>query len=317
MSVIDLQAFRRNQLSQFGEDGILERLFAELGVAAGTFCEFGAWDGQLYSNTRVFFDRGWRGIYIEGDPERYQDLVRNVTGDRAELLCAYVRPTGKDSLDELLTQSKIVGPTKELDLLSIDIDSDDLAVWRGLTQVRPRVVIIEFNPTIPIDVEYVNPPGENKGSSAAAIHRFAQEAGYDLVAATVCNLVYVDSKRRPPSVPSRPALLTSLPGQKRYFWGYDGTLIVGVAPDEPGPAEFSTPELIPVPWKDAFFAQPMPEAFRRYGFSPRKNRIYWRLATAAADAVGKRYHTTVSVTMSHPVALLRSAARRLFRQRPQ
>lgn len=283
MSTIDLHDFKRNEYSQHGEDGVLARLFAEMGTTTGTFCEFGAWDGRHLSNARALLESGWRGVFIEGDPVRYEDLVRDITTDRAELMCAYVQPEGTDSLDDLLGRSPMLA-SRHLDLLSIDIDSDDLAVWKGLTLIKPRVVIIEFNPTIPLDIEFVNPRGECKGNSAAAIMRFASGSGYDLVAATHCNLIFVDAAHRPDSIPVRPLRIGELTGQIRYFWGYDGTLVVARTAEGQATPTFSSPELLTVPWKPGVFAQPTPQVFRRFDQRPIKNRLFRAYSLAVATA---------------------------------
>lgn len=58
----------------------------------------------------------------------------------------YVRSSGHSS--SLCIHSKV---------LSIDIDGADYWLWRSLkdTAFRPRVVIVEFNPTIPNNIEFV------------------------------------------------------------------------------------------------------------------------------------------------------------------
>ncbi len=302
MAEIDLHSFRSNVHSQCGEDGILEKLFGELGIQSGSFCEFGAWDGQHLSNSRALLDRGWRGVFIEGDETRYKDLVSNVRTERAELILAFVEAEGPRSLDEILTQGRIVGTAGQLDFLSIDIDSDDLAMWKGLKKIRPRVVCIEFNPTIPLDVEYTNPPGENKGNSAAAIHRFATGAGYDLVATTQLNLIYLDRTHRPSTIRARALVTTDLPAQLRYFWGYDGSLIVARTSESGQDFEFACPEVVGIPWKTAVFAQPTPRAFRRFDQRGIRDRVF-------------RAYSYVSATMIRPVASLRFAAGRLARRR--
>lgn len=296
---IDLHAFRTNMHSQFGEDGILDKLFGELSITNGTFCEFGAWDGQHLSNTRALFERGWSGIYIEGDEARFGDLERNVKSDRAELLRAFVQPDGADSLDDLLGRSMLLAK-RGLDFLSID--SDDLAVWKGLTRIRPLVVCIEFNPTIPLDVEYTNPHGQNKGNLAAAIGRYAREHGYDLVATTSCNLIFIDAPRRPKRIPVRALSIEQLPQQWRYFWGYDGTLIVARTADACTEAEFSAPEVVGIPWKTAVFAQPTPAVFRRFDQGTLRDSLF-------------RAYSLASATLTHPISTLRFAARRLSGRR--
>jgi hypothetical protein len=277
---IRLADYADDVYSQFGEDGILKKLLSELGISSGVFCEFGAWDAKFLSNTRHLLDGGWKGLYIEGDRDRYADLVRNVHGLDVEAVCAFVTAAGEHSLDNIFARSALVGSSRRLDLLSIDIDSDDLAVWRGLGFVRPTVVIIEYNPTIPLDVRYENPVGQFKGNSAAAIHELATVRKYDLVASTTSNLIYVANELRPRTVP---ALTLSDVRGPRYFWGYDGSLMVC---DTQGASVVRVPELIKIPWKPAFFPQPTPPLFRGFEQPNTLNHLNRMYSIARAYRVG-------------------------------
>ena len=55
--------------SQRGQDGILAEIFRRLGFRTGYFVEFGAWDGCYLSNSRSLYERGWGGVFIEGNEE--------------------------------------------------------------------------------------------------------------------------------------------------------------------------------------------------------------------------------------------------------
>ncbi len=48
----DLLATRRNDYSQNGEDGIIDAIFAAIAPTNRWCCEFGAWDGLHFSNSR-------------------------------------------------------------------------------------------------------------------------------------------------------------------------------------------------------------------------------------------------------------------------
>ncbi len=42
--------YAKNYITQNGEDGIIEKLFHDLGIEGGSVVEFGAWDGVFISN---------------------------------------------------------------------------------------------------------------------------------------------------------------------------------------------------------------------------------------------------------------------------
>ena len=255
----DLQDHASNTHSQNGEDGILREIFRRLGVSQGYFTEFGAWDGQHLSNCFALFEEGWSGCYIEGDPVRYADLQRSIVSDRVRPLLRFVTPSGPNSLDNILNE---VDAPKHLDLLSIDVDGDDLAIWKSLSNFRPKCVIIEYNSTIPFDTEFVNKPGMNWGNSAKSLVDLAGDRDYVLVAHTSTNLIFLDGD----GVFERSGLprvtLDDLVVGPRYFWGYDGTLLRSKTWD-PVPGN-PAPEVFLVPWANTLATQPLPRVLRGY-----------------------------------------------------
>lgn len=260
--MINLHDYKNDVFSQNGEDGILEKLFQEMDIATGIFCEFGAWDGEYLSNTCALYKKRWKGIYIEGNRARFSELSKNINGDNVDLLCAFVEPRGENCLDTILGRSPLLDGIKHIDLLSIDIDSDDLAVFDNMNQYRTSVLVIEYNPTIPLEVEYVNPIGENKGNSPKSIILCLKKKDYELVAVTSFNLIFAAKEVLPDSVMVFGIEDTHLFTGKRWFLGYDGTLISSVV--EQGAHICKISELEKIYWKKGLLIQPVPSVFRHY-----------------------------------------------------
>lgn len=66
--VSPLLNFASNVTSQFGEDGIIQRIF-EIIPPSHKYCvEFGAWDGKYFSNCyNLIVNKGWSGAFIEAN----------------------------------------------------------------------------------------------------------------------------------------------------------------------------------------------------------------------------------------------------------
>ena len=185
-----LSGYEKNITSQFGEDGVIEEILNRIGIGNAFCVEFGAWDGKHFSNTwQLWHDKGWSAVLIEGDPEKAAQLEKalasfpNVTPH-----CAYVGSAGENTLDAILEK---VGAPQVIDVLSVDIDGDDYHVFNAVNSFSPRVVLIEFNPTIPPHIELVPAPGNYFGSSALSIYKLAKAKNYSLAACTTANLIFV------------------------------------------------------------------------------------------------------------------------------
>ncbi|MBU1312781.1 MAG: hypothetical protein KJ947_07840 [Alphaproteobacteria bacterium] len=190
----EYELHKRNVFSQTGEDGIIEYFTKKIGVEAGYFVEFGAWDGKHLSNCAYLAQKGWSGCFIEGDSERFLDLVSNYgDNDRIAKLNRFVMPQGEDSLDFLLPT---VGAPSSIDVLSIDIDGYDYAVWEQLKRHLPRLVVVEYNPTISANVVYIQDEHDQTcfGNSLAAFWELALSKGYRLVATTDWNAFFLSEQ---------------------------------------------------------------------------------------------------------------------------
>lgn len=244
--------------SQHGEDDIVDSLLQQIGISNGFFVEFGAWDGKHLSNTYSLYERGWSGCYIEGNPSRVADLTRNCPEERVIKVCSFVEASGPCSLDNILADHNVL----EVDLLSIDIDGDDYLVWQSVNHYLPKILVIEYNSTIPFDTRYVNPQHQSHGNSALSIKELSEEKGYILAAGTPTNLIFVTAKLannyRIPEITLQTIQDTNR--GPRYFFGYDGTLVrIPSALRAEG-----IEEILVIPWTGCPVPQPLPRIFRRF-----------------------------------------------------
>jgi len=134
-------SYRKNIFSENGEDGIIEKIFSEIGTTSKICCEFGAWDGIWASNCRnLIKNHSWKAVMIEGNPLRYKDLIKTY-GDNNSVRCInnFVN-NAKFSLNNLLTEEE----KNNLDFLSIDIDGLDYEIFEDI-KFQPKVICVEVN----------------------------------------------------------------------------------------------------------------------------------------------------------------------------
>lgn len=179
-----------NVYSQNGEDGIIEKIFETIGTTSRTCIEIGAWDGFHLSNTANLWTTGWKGILIEGVKSRFEKLKNNVKDYNCICINAFVSREGNNTLDAIVGRA---GIDSNVDLLSIDIDGDDYYIFKSLDLCRPRVVICEYNPTIPAEIEIFAEYGSCFGASVAALCSLAEKKAYSLVALTETNCFFVQN----------------------------------------------------------------------------------------------------------------------------
>lgn len=266
-----LKEYQNNVTSQYGEDGVISRIFEIIPKEGERWCvEFGAWDGKYMSNTYdLITNHGWHGVLIEGNAGKMPDLKATYGGnDKAHLINALVHFEGSSTLDNILKTTPI---PEEFDLLSIDIDGNDYHIWNSLDKYRPGVIVIEFNPMIPSDIEHVQPKdfSINHGNSLLAYVNLGKEKGYELVTTTHCNAFFVRADLFPLfgiEDNSIEKLRDTEPPSVRVYPLFDGTLAID--------------QQFKIPWGnylvEKYDLQKLPRHMRHFGDSTQKPNIFKR-----------------------------------------
>ncbi|MDT0201319.1 hypothetical protein [Nocardioides sp. AE5] len=178
----DLTPHEFKVFSQNGEDGVIVEIFNRIGVTNRFFVEFGIQTG-VEGNCVLLADvLGWSGLFIEADRDDFEHLQRKYDGTAVSTLHEFVTA---DRFDAILAAA---GVPEEPDLLSIDIDGNDLYVWDALHQFRPRVVIVEYNSGVWVDAPVAQPHEPTRGwdgtgaygANLAALEVVAARQGYRL-----------------------------------------------------------------------------------------------------------------------------------------
>jgi hypothetical protein len=132
--------------SQADEDGIVEEIARRIGIDRGHFIEIGCGDGRE-NNSHYPLLKGWCGIWIDGDPSNIASIRAAVPLDgRLRLVEQMVTRDNVTAIPKA-AGSPDFGP---LDLLSVDIDGNDLAIAEAaIAAWSPKIVIGEYNAKFP------------------------------------------------------------------------------------------------------------------------------------------------------------------------
>jgi len=179
--------------SQYDEDGMIQEIFRRIKLTNRVFIEFGVGDGTE-NNTLYLLLSGWRGLWIDGDNVNAQTIDHQfstfIQSGKLTFLHKFV---DRDSINEIILSTKVSGA---IDLLSIDIDGNDYWVWEAISEVRPRVVVIEYNavfrPPLAIVADYnkdfVWDGTSYYGASLKALELLGSRKGYALVGCSLSGI---------------------------------------------------------------------------------------------------------------------------------
>ncbi|MFZ1075042.1 MAG: hypothetical protein WAN50_01580 [Minisyncoccia bacterium] len=225
-----LAHFKASVKSGDGEDGVIEEIFNRIGARSRVCVEFGALNGTHHSNTwNLINNKGWHALLIEADRtyfEKLQTLYEH--NPSVQCLNSFVSFEGENSLDAIFTRAAL---PRDFDLMSVDIDGNDYHVWESMQEFKPRVVIIEFNPTIPNDISFIQPRDMQvqQGSSLRALAELGKKKGYVLASVIGSNAFFVsesDFVALHVEQESLEALNPDTTFYTRLFQLYDGTLVL-------------------------------------------------------------------------------------------
>jgi len=184
----ELQKIKLNKTyTQYGEESALNFIFKNIGTTNKYLVDFGAGDGNWLSNSKLFLENGWDGLLMDGNP-------KDSTIVKKEFITA-------ENICNLFEKYNVY---KEFDLLSLDIDGNDLWVLKEIMehQYLPRVIILEFNAsfargiskTIKYNPEYVCNGTNYFGASFEAFNKLMKEYNYSLVMQIAqTNLIFINN----------------------------------------------------------------------------------------------------------------------------
>ena len=243
-SARSLRELEYGYMSQFGEDGILEYLTARVPEKDQWFVEFGVQD-YVESNTRLLLLRDyWKGLILDGS-ESQIGSIRNRPDFWRVNLRAECHFLTKENIVPIIDRNGFGGRPG---LLSVDIDGNDYWVWEALRELKPWVVVCEYNstfgPSADVSVPYRadfqrelgHPSGRYFGASLTALVRLGESMGLHFVGVNGAghNAFFVDPEIQG-ELPTLSAQEGFRPTTFRETRNLDGELTLSDAwPEDPG-----------------------------------------------------------------------------------
>lgn len=227
-----LRKSKGREFSQNDEDGILEYMFKNLNTTNKYYVEFGAEDGQQDNTRRLREHFGWHGLTMD-------DHFEN------QSIGLYKERVSPSNIVAIFEKYRV---PKDMDLLSVDVDSFDAFVLKSILSAgyQPRVLVVEANDnfgedsflSFPGDVEvhefgisqpdcgqtcsFADPRDQGKikkamcGASVRAVDYIAGQAGYQSVYLNRVNLFLVHKSLLPSSMPKKWPLRKVLSYSRRF-----------------------------------------------------------------------------------------------------
>ncbi len=196
---MNLNLLKENQKnkhgSQYGETGVVNSIFEQLNIIPKYGVEFGAgsvssrrgtanirWFNDKYDTECLYFETNT--AKISQSEEKYRDQIK-------------IEAITASNVNKIFSKYNV---PKDLDIVVIDIDGQDYYVWEALNY-NPKVIIIEFNPSLPYTESKVMHCDENHykwrntkcayyGASISALKKLGLKKGYSLVYKTNRNLIF-------------------------------------------------------------------------------------------------------------------------------
>ncbi|MFH1644685.1 MAG: hypothetical protein ABIA74_05955 [bacterium] len=178
--------------SQSDEDGILLFLFSIIGTT-NKICVDIAFASPYGSNTaNLICNFGWWGFFVCGSQQEALDSKKFFSSHPDSIIYPpkiIHKWVTVENVNDLLLENGISG---EVDFLSLDMDGVDYWIWKNLTNISPRVVVVEAlnvwgvdkAVTVPYSPDFdrfkIHP--DYMGASIKAFVKLAEEKGYVLVA---------------------------------------------------------------------------------------------------------------------------------------
>ena len=172
--------FAYNTYTQFGDNGIINKLLNELKITSGVLVDIGAWDGIYLSNVfDLWNNKNYNAILVEADPRKANNLLQ--LSNKTSKIEAYNTLVSSDRnspncIEQIINRSQFDVSGDNLIIINIDIDGDDYGVFNSVVDYKPIIFIVETAGGWDWDTEYIG-----QGASLKSLTNLANDKGYTLV----------------------------------------------------------------------------------------------------------------------------------------
>ena len=191
--ILPLDQVGFSRFSEFEEDGHLLYLLTLAGSASRIVVEISSQDGRTCMATNLLVHHHWRGFLFDGDPVFVAEGKRFFARHPVTRVVPPVMKAEWFTRDNVNRVLAAAGVPSDIDVLSLDIDGNDLYLWSAMT-LRPRILICEFNNVVPSeraltipyrpDFNHAKLPPDQalfRSASLAAYVAVSRRKGYRLV----------------------------------------------------------------------------------------------------------------------------------------
>jgi hypothetical protein len=154
--ILSLDQVGFSRFSEFEEDGHLLYLLTLAGARSRNVVEISSQDGRVCMATNLLVHHRWRGFLFDGDPVFVREGQRFFAAHPATRSAPPVMRAEwftRENVNQVLAAA---GVPEEVDVLSLDIDGNDLYLWSAM-EMRPRILICEFNNAVPSELALTIP----------------------------------------------------------------------------------------------------------------------------------------------------------------
>ncbi len=206
--------YRNNSYAQEGEDLIIDKLLKY--KKSGFYIDIGAHHPLKYSNTFIFYKRGWNGINVDAMPDcmkefeklrpRDKNLQAAISNNNSEetfyifnepalntLNAEEAKSRDKKNVCKIVKEIKLktiklseildtqLSENQEIDFLSIDTEGNDLNVLKSNNweKYKPKLVLVE-------DLKFKN----IEDYHLSEMYIFMKNLNYSIVAKTINTVFY-------------------------------------------------------------------------------------------------------------------------------
>lgn len=212
-----LNLYKKNYYSQDGEDVVLYSFYEANPEYKGFYVDIGALHPFRFSNTQLFYEKGWRGINIDATPgsmkefEKYRpediNIEIGISNEAKDLIFYSFKEPALNSFNKEISKERIskgweldkeiivktqsindvlakyISSNKTIDFLTIDVEGLDFEILQSLDWMKyaPKFLLVE-------ELNYVNK--DIIGYEKSDMYQFLNSMGYVIIGRTKRTLIF-------------------------------------------------------------------------------------------------------------------------------